>query len=84
MIDDAQQLDKLLRLPIEERLRLGRLLIESARGRNDLSSQSPTKDDNGALANPLLALAGRYWGGPGDTAERAEEILDSESWRKNL
>jgi hypothetical protein len=84
MIEDAQQLDKLMKLPIEERLRLGRLPIESACGSAESSSHSPKADDNGATSNPLLALAGRYSGGPGDSAGRAEEILDSESWRKNV
>ena len=77
-MEDAQQFDKLLKLPIEERLRLGRLLIESALRSADSSSHSPKADDKGAIPNPLLALAGRYSGGPGDTAERAEEILQSE------
>lgn len=33
---------------------------------------------NKSYENPLLAFAGKFSGGSGDTAERAEEILEAE------
>ncbi len=73
MMDDPQQLQDLLKLPAEERLRLARWLIDSA-----IQSVESDDDSRSSHANALLALAGRYEGGPGNTAERAEEVLESE------
>lgn len=73
MMNDPEQLKDLLKLPAEERLRLARWLIDSA-------IQGVESDDyaRSSHSNGLLVLAGRYAGGPGDTAERAEQILESE------
>ena len=68
MIED-KQLESLLGLPAEERLRLARILIESA-------AESPQETDN--PVNGLLSLAGRYAGGPGNTSDRDEALLESE------
>ena len=73
IMNDPQQLKDLLKLPAEERLRLAKWLIESAIHGLESEDYSRSSDSNG-----LLALAGRYEGGPGNTAERAEEILESE------
>lgn len=63
-----QQLEQeLIELPATERLRLARWLLDTLLDANDRSVQQPE--------NPLLRVAGRFHGGPGDTAERAEEIL---------
>lgn len=78
MMEDPQQLEKLLELPIDERLRLANWLIESAAKESASPPEARKYPDEGVTANPLLTLAGRYSGGPGDTAERAEEILHSE------
>lgn len=79
MASNQQQFDELLKLPPEERLRLARLLIDSTTGTKRTSSAADLLHENGdACPNPLLVLAGRYHGGPGDTAERAEEILEAE------
>lgn len=72
-MNDPQQLQDLLKLPAEERLRLAQWLIDSA-----IQSRESVDDTPESHLNPLLALAGRYEGGPGNTAERAEEILESE------
>ncbi|HXF39200.1 MAG TPA: hypothetical protein VN687_05770 [Blastocatellia bacterium] len=72
-MNDPQRLQDLLKLPAEERLRLARWLIESAEP--GMECDDAPRDPH---ANGLLALAGRYEGGPGNTAERAEEILESE------
>ena len=78
MMEDPQQLEKLLELPIDERLRLAHWLIESAAKEGTSPPEASRYADKGDTASPLLALAGRYSGGPGDTAERAEEILHSQ------
>lgn len=68
ILQDSRKLEELLRLPLEERLRLARWLIDSA-----LPDKQMPVGQNG-LGNGLLALAGRYAGGPGDTAQRAEGL----------
>jgi hypothetical protein len=78
MMDDPQQLERLLELTIDERLRLAQWLIESAAKESASPCTTINSYDEEVSANPLLALVGRYSGGPGDTAERAEEILQSE------
>jgi len=74
MIGD-NELDSLLNLPAEERLKLARILIESAAkdALGDSSNQQKIES-----TNSWLLLAGRYAGGPGDTSERAETILETE------
>lgn len=59
-------------LSVEERLRLARWLVDSVLRESRAPSES---------ARSLLALAGQFNGGPGDTAERAEEILAAEIGR---
>jgi hypothetical protein len=73
MIED-KQLESLLGLPAEERLKLARILIESAAEDelSDLSSQK--RGEESAGTDSWLSLAGRYAGGPGNTSERAETI----------
>lgn len=73
MMNDPQQLKSLLKLPAEERLRLAKWLIDSTIQAVESDDDSPSSH-----SNALLALAGRYEGGPGNTAERAEELLESE------
>jgi len=41
-------------------------------------SQTDDRQAQSAVVPPLLALAGRFAGGPGNTAEHAEEILEAE------
>lgn len=60
--------DQLTTLSAEERLQLARWLVDSVlRGVHTSSRALP----------PLVSLAGQFSGGPGDTAERAEEILEA-------
>jgi hypothetical protein len=67
---------KLTTMPIVDRLTLARMLIDSA-----IAEPSATGPEwqrvqpNGQSG--LLAMAGRFAGGPGDSAERAEEILEA-------
>ncbi|MEZ4859665.1 MAG: hypothetical protein R3C14_00080 [Caldilineaceae bacterium] len=66
----VRQLEQeLIELPATERLRLARWLLDTLIEANGKSVQQP--------GNPLLQIAGRFHGGPGDSAERAEEILSS-------
>ena len=73
-----QQIEELLNLPVDERRRLLRLLQESLH----VESKRPIDTTNGDQASPaakwLLSISGRYSGGPGDTATRADEILRAE------
>ena len=79
MAEDLQRWHDLLKLPPAERLRLARWLIESTvRQTNSSPLAEATTPEQVADTNGLLALAGRCAGGPGDTAERAEEILEAE------
>ncbi len=60
---------ELLDLPKPERLKLAHWLLGTIVTSDDTSEKRE---------NPLLAFAGQFAGGPGDTAERAEEILKTE------
>lgn len=64
--------DELTALSAEERLQLARWLVDSA-----LRDSRMQK----VAWQPLSSLAGQYSGGPGDTAERAEKILEAEIGR---
>jgi hypothetical protein len=77
MIGD-KELHSLLDLPAEERLKLARILIESAAedARGDSSNQNG--GEKIVSTNSWLSLAGRYAGGPSDTSEQAETILETE------
>ena len=61
--------NELSSLTTAERLQLARWLVDSVLRETNRPADS---------ARSLLALAGRFSGGPGDTAERAEEILEAE------
>ena len=63
--------NELMSLSESDRLRLARWLLDTLINRNGEGEQSDR--------NLLLRIAGRYSGGPGDTAERAEEILADEA-----
>jgi hypothetical protein len=77
MIED-KQLESLLGLPAEERLKLARILIESAAETALGNSSTQEADVKVGGTNGWLSLAGRYSGGPGNTSERAETILEAE------
>ena len=67
--------DELTALTAEERLQLARWLLDSVLRENRIA--------NVAL-RPLSSLAGQFSGGPGNTAERAEEILEVEIGRNGF
>jgi hypothetical protein len=61
---------ELLDLPGQERLKLAHWLLGTVVETLEITAESHN--------NPLLAFAGMFAGGPGNTAERAEEILETE------
>lgn len=67
----------LLELPLEERQRLLRLLEESL-SEDETKSEPEVTGEPSPAARWLLSMAGRYSGGPGNTAGRADEILRAE------
>jgi hypothetical protein len=71
-----EKIEELLNLPIDERREVLRLLQES------LPLQDDCPSSNGNEISPaakwLLSMAGRYSGGPGNTASRADDILRAE------
>ena len=71
-----EKIEELLKLPAEERRRVLRLLQESLPQEGE--APSTIGDQTSPAAKWLLSMAGRYSGGPGNTAARADEILRSE------
>jgi hypothetical protein len=73
-----EKMENLLNLPVDERRRMLRPLQESLSGEDEEESRSPDGDQTSPAAKWLLSMAGRYSGGPGNTAARADEILRAE------
>ena len=73
-----EKIEELLKLPTEERRRVLRLLQESLTGEGETVASSTNGDQTSPAAKWLLSMAGRYSGGPGNTAARADEILRAE------
>ncbi len=73
-----EKIEELLKLPVDERRRVLRLLQESLPGEGEHKAQSTNGDQTSPAAKWLLSMAGRYSGGPGNTAARADEILRAE------
>jgi hypothetical protein len=76
-----EQIEELLKMSVDERRRVLQLLQASLSGdKTDILSA------NGGQTSPaakwLLSMAGRYSGGPGNTATRADEILRAEIGKK--
>ena len=72
------KIEELLKLPAEERRRVLRLLQESLPQEGEAVTPSTIGDEPSPAAKWLLSMAGRYSGGPGNTAARADEILRAE------
>jgi hypothetical protein len=76
-----EQIEELLKMPADERRRVLQLLQASLSG-----EKTETPLVNGRQTSPaakwLLSMAGRYSGGPGNTAARADEILRVEIGKK--
>jgi hypothetical protein len=78
-----EQIEELLSLPVDERRRLLRLLEESIPRDGERQSQLKNGDQPPPAAKWLLSISGRYSGGPGDTARRADGILRAEIDKQN-
>ena len=76
-----EQIEELLKMPVDDRRRVLQLLQASLTG-----DKTDTSLVNGgqpsSAAKWLLSMAGRYSGGPGNTAARADEILRAEIGKK--
>ena len=72
------KIEELLKLPVEERRRVLRLLQESLLEESEAVTPSANGNQISPAAKWLLSMAGRYSGGPGNTAARADEILRAE------
>ena len=70
-----EKIDELLNLPVAERREVLRLLQESLPAQDEHGSQSPDRNQTSPAARWLLSMAGRYSGGPGNSATRGEEEL---------
>ena len=73
-----EKIEELLKLPVEERRRVFRLLQQSLSEDGEAVAPSTNGDQTSAAAKWLLSMAGRYSGGPGNTGARADEILRAE------
>jgi hypothetical protein len=74
------QIEELLKMPADERRRVLQLLQASLSG--DQTESPSIKGQTSPSAKWLLSMAGRYSGGPGDSAARADEILRAEIGKK--
>ena len=73
-----EKIEELLKLPSDERRRVLRLLQESLLQEGEADGPSASGDQTSPAAKWLLSMAGRYSGGPGNTAARTDEILRAE------
>ncbi|MCI0390676.1 MAG: hypothetical protein MOB07_18165 [Acidobacteria bacterium] len=89
-----QELQNLLNLPDQEKLRLAHRLIESVIAKTNGQSteavvqpaaeeSAHSSDEPSPAAQWLLSMAGMFSGGSGDTAERADEICLAEVDRRS-
>jgi hypothetical protein len=72
-----EKIEELLKLPAEERRQVLRLLQDSLLSENTAHPTSAPEEQSLA-AKWLRSMAGRYSGGPGNTATRADDILRAE------
>jgi hypothetical protein len=77
MIELEMLRDELKALPREKQLAIAHWLLDSLADMDAAAKHEPV-EDNGTAEHPLLRWAGIFSGGPGDTAERDEEILEAE------
>ena len=73
-----EQIEELLSRPADERRRLLRLLEERLTGEREGEPEPERNGEPSAAAKWLLAMSGRFSGGSGVTASRADEILRAE------
>lgn len=76
-----EQIEELLKMPVDERRRVLHLLQASLQ-RDNAETRLVNGEQTSPAAKWLLSMAGRYSGGPGNTAARADEILRAEIGQK--
>jgi hypothetical protein len=76
-----EQIEGLLKLPVDERRRVLQLL-QASLPEDKTETPFGSGEQTSPAAKWLLSMAGRYSGGPGDTAARADEILRAEVGKK--
>ena len=76
-----EQIEELLKMPVDERRRVLQLLQASLPG-DKTETPLVNVGQTSPAAKWLLSMAGRYSGGPGNTAARADEILRAEIGKK--
>ena len=76
-----EQIEELLQMPVDDRRRVLQLLQASLA--EDKTGTPLVNRQPSPAAKWLLSMAGRYSGGPGNTAARADEILRAEIGKTN-
>ena len=76
-----EQIEELLKMPVDDRRHVLQLLQASLAG-DKTGTPLVNGGEPSPAANWLLSMAGRYSGGPGNTAARADEILRAEIGKK--
>lgn len=77
-----EQIEELLKMPVDDRRRVLQLL-QASLGEDKADAPLVNKGQPSPAAKWLLSMAGRYSGGPGNTAARADEILRAEIRKTN-
>ena len=72
-----EKIEELLKLPVEERRQVLRMLQDSLLSEKATEASSESQREASG-AKWLRSMAGRYSGGPGNTAARADDILRAE------
>lgn len=75
MIELKNLQEDLQALPKEQKLAIAHWLLDSIADKADSVEQNGIAEQG---EHPLMRWAGIFSGGPGDTAERDEEILEAE------
>jgi len=75
-----EQIEELLKMPVDERRVLQ--LLQASLSRDKTETPLVNGGQTSPAAKGLLSMAGRYSGGPGNTAARADEILRAEIGKK--
>ena len=76
-----EQIEELLKMPVDER-RLVLQLLQASLAGDKTGTPLVNEGEPSPAAKWLLSMAGRYSGGPGNTAARADEILRAEIGKK--
>ena len=76
-----EQIEELLKMPVDERRRVLQFL-QASLSEDETETPLVNGEQTSPAAKWLLSMAGRFSGGPGNTAARADEILRAEIGNK--